>query len=108
AKNYPEKHRNSGGNFVYEHDRLTKLVESNKRPGPRGGQRGKLAITEGAWGQPGARKANLFWETRLGTPLRIGYTGNTANFTVGTHEVTFDIGEDAAHKITVLNLAKAP
>lgn len=107
AKKYQEKHSNSGGNFVYQHDRLTKVVPGNKRPGPRGGHRGQLAITEGVWGQPGPRKANLYWQTKLGTQLRLEYTGNTTDFKVGTHWVTFDIGEEGGQNITVENLAKA-
>lgn len=46
-------------------------------------------------------------KTRIGTVLRVNYTGNTAQFKAGHHPVTFDFAEDSTHRISVQNLAKA-
>ncbi|MBM0107765.1 hypothetical protein JM946_23720 [Steroidobacter sp. S1-65] len=106
-KGYQQQHSNSGGNYVYEHSRVTTPVTVNKPAGPRGRLKGQLTISAGAWGAEAPRTATLQWTTRLGTVLRLTYLGNTAEFNAGCHDVTFDFGEDAGHRLTVLNLAKA-
>ena len=103
-KSYQQKHSNSGGNYVYEHDRVTKPVSVVKTVGARGGLSGHLSISDGAWGMKAERKASLQWKTKIGTMLNVTYTADTAQFKAGNHPVTFDFAEDTNHKISVQNL----